>query len=215
MRRSEFFLPRLGVSIRPATPHDLDHLAWSGGALARPLHADRIRRQEHGEGLYLVAVIGDRPVGHAVLSWRGGLTVDNCPEISDSAVFEPLRGYGIGTALLEACEDACRARGYACAGIAVDPVEEAGARVLYERLGYRFHGAAWHPLAAEGPEANDHGNKGTALHIELLKCLDPEGAPQHTSPADQALAGPPDSDSVGASAPDPDIPPLRPIETLS
>jgi hypothetical protein len=150
-----------------------------------------------------------------MLSWHGGLTVEKCPEISDSAVFEPLRGYGIGTALLKACEDACRARGYGCAGLAVDPVEEAGARVLYERLGYRFQGTAWHPIGAHGPDADDDGQKGTALNIELLKCLDPEGGPLHASPDDQALSEAPDSDSVDASTPDSDIPPLRPIQAMS
>ena len=84
------------------------------------------------------------------------------------SVFAGLEGYGLGTALLQSCEDACRERGYDRVGLVVDPVTESRERVLYERLGYRF---------AEAGDPQDDGvvgddsESGVSRSIGLMKDL--------------------------------------------
>ena len=53
-------------------------------------------------------------------------------------VRETWRGRGIGGALVEHSLAEFRRRGYAKAGLNVDPENETGAMRLYEKLGYRF-----------------------------------------------------------------------------
>lgn len=62
---------------------------------------------------------------------------EGCAEVRDVFVVRPRRRLGVATALMEALEDAVRARGMLRVGLSVALDEEAApARALYERLGY-------------------------------------------------------------------------------
>ncbi len=93
-------------------------------------------RLDQPGGEYLVAWDGNAPVGHAHLDRR-----PDPPELQDVFVCEPLRRRGIATALSEAAERRARMLGHVQLALEVGS-ENAAARSLYEKLGYRATGAA-------------------------------------------------------------------------
>jgi GNAT superfamily N-acetyltransferase len=110
------------IVFRPLAPEELIT------ADARlPLH-----RLDQG-GLYVLAWEDGEPLGHAHVEWR------EPPEIQDVWVLPERRGEGIGTALTQAAEREAASRGHDRVEITVS-VHNAGARRLYERLGYRQAG---------------------------------------------------------------------------
>jgi ribosomal protein S18 acetylase RimI-like enzyme len=93
-----------------------------------------LNRLDQPGGEWLVAWDGDEPVGHAHLDWRA-----DPPELQDVFVAEPHRRRGVAAALSGAAEELVRARGYDRIALDVD-VDNAAARALYEKLGYRERG---------------------------------------------------------------------------
>lgn len=83
---------------------------------------------------FLVAWEDGEPVGHACVDSR-----DDPPTLQNVFVAEGHRRRGIGSLLSEAAEELVRARGHGRIALDVD-VENAAARALYERLGYREQG---------------------------------------------------------------------------
>jgi ribosomal protein S18 acetylase RimI-like enzyme len=136
-----------GVSVREATDADAD-------AVGRLLHdfnrefdepapepsqlARRIRELV-ADGDTAVLVAGATPAGLAVLRLRKAIwsRALEC-YLAELYVVPPLRGQGIGRALMEAAIDLARARGadYMDLGTAEDDV---AARRLYESLGFDNH----------------------------------------------------------------------------
>ncbi|MGE7437113.1 GNAT family N-acetyltransferase [Kitasatospora sp. NPDC001175] len=106
-------------------------------------HAQRFARQGVGTSTYLVAWLADRPVANAEIRWNGCAAtevrqaVPNCPEINGLSVTEPLRGGGIGTALIRHAERLAVERGVQRIGLGVDDDGNPRAAALYARLGYR------------------------------------------------------------------------------
>ena len=94
-----------------------------------PLH-----RLDQPGGQYLVAWEDGVPIGHAHLDWR-----HDPPEVQDVFVDEAQRRRGIAARLSSAAEERVRTRGYDAIALDVD-VENAPARALYEKLGYRERG---------------------------------------------------------------------------
>lgn len=109
-----------------------------------------IRREQYrgwlgsGKARMLAAVRAEAPAsppdGYAVLSaqpssasWDLG---ERIGELETLAVAESARGEGIGTMLMEACEERLREEGIAYWGVAVVEANE-GATRLYERAGFR------------------------------------------------------------------------------
>jgi GNAT superfamily N-acetyltransferase len=80
---------------------------------------------------------GDEPVGWVVVSWTGKPTLRGVPDLSDLFVTPTRRKQGIGTAMLAACEELARARGFTQISLAVNPDHNPRALALYLRLGYR------------------------------------------------------------------------------
>ena len=161
----EFLLPRIPVDIRIARRGDLTDLDWDRHRQASESGAELLAAQNRGDALYLIAAIANHPVGHVNVTWEGVGDHRKHPEITHLDVFEALKGYGIGTALLATCEQACRDRGFTKVGLTVDPVIEPRWRVLYERLGYKYE--TGEPLTAD-PNAPDVT---PAISLELVKEL--------------------------------------------
>ena len=115
-----------------------------------PLHGDyghayRLREQQAGRWLYLIAVEGDLPLGCCVVHWDGPTNdeirkqIPHCVDIANAFVVEAARGRGAGTALLAEAEAQAQRRGHQRIGLGVDDAND-GARRLYERQGYRSCG---------------------------------------------------------------------------
>jgi GNAT superfamily N-acetyltransferase len=98
----------------------------------RHLPLDRL---DQPGGEWFVAWEDGAPVGHAHLDW-----LEDPPALQNVYVAESHRRRGIAAALSEAAEDAVRARGLTRIALDVD-VENAAARALYAKLGYRELGA--------------------------------------------------------------------------
>jgi GNAT superfamily N-acetyltransferase len=153
--------PVVDVVIEPIRPEDAvatgRRMAWRQPGR----HAERALGQHRGRGLYLIAWKDGVPVGHSFVKWPGELSsrqarAEQCVEIEDLYVAARERGQGIGASLLEASEAAARTRGYRLIGLAV-ALENAGARRLYARGGYRDAGQGvftlrWTSLDDQGVE---------------------------------------------------------------
>ena len=117
-----------------------EHISFDWAALRK--HRERLEEQEGGEALYLVAWIGDLPVGHLLVKWQGiadepmASDMKECPDFEDLFVSPEYRSIGIGTCLLGSAEQLAVDKGYARVGLGVS-VDNPRARSLYERLGYR------------------------------------------------------------------------------
>jgi GNAT superfamily N-acetyltransferase len=129
------------TAVRVATTGDLPVLDRALPSGRNDVHRAFLARQEAGDASYLVAWRGGTPVGTGVVRWAGrGPGQD--PEISNLQVPEPLRGQGIGTAIVHFAEDLVRGRGFGRVCLGVDE-SNAGAAALYQRLGYRDTGGRW------------------------------------------------------------------------
>lgn len=172
-----------GIRIRRA---DASELPVIGKAMGQGhFFADRLRRQEEGHGLLLVAWFGDSPVGD-VYVW---LAPPEGPEIRERLPGVPLlnhlevhpeyRGRGIGTEIMSEAEEVVAARGYERLALGVDPHNEDAMR-LYKRLGY----VAWpYPeIKTLGEEFREDGTcrripETCHVLVKYLRC-----APDHLRP---------------------------------
>jgi GNAT superfamily N-acetyltransferase len=112
------------IEIRTMTAAELE-------LVDRHLPLDRL---DQAGGEWLVAWDEDLPVGHAHIDWR-----DDPPVLQNVYVAESYRRRGIASLLSSAAEDVARERGFTRIALDVD-VENAGARALYEKRGYREQG---------------------------------------------------------------------------
>ncbi len=128
---------------RPLAPDEFERLCADMPLRSRAQHLSNLNRQQAGDLLYLIAWQGRRAVGQVTLFWRPAndpvATLADCPWVVDLLVHPEHRSLGAGSALLEACEDAVRARGQLRIGLGV-AVSNRRAHALYERLGYRSAG---------------------------------------------------------------------------
>ena len=90
-----------------------------------------------GGGDAFAVLAGQPPIGVALVSLRPNVWFDGPVALLDELYVAPdLRGHGVGSALLRAVEDECRARGSLLLEVNVDGAD-ADARRFYERHGYR------------------------------------------------------------------------------
>jgi GNAT superfamily N-acetyltransferase len=131
--------------IRELRADDLPRLAAvEGGGPAWHGHWDHwpryLAEHEAGERVVFVAEDAGAPVGYASLIWRPlypPFAAEDTPEISDMVVVEGLRGQGIGSALIAACEARARAAGKRRIGIGFALYADYGrAQRLYVRRGF-------------------------------------------------------------------------------
>lgn len=143
------------LRVRPANPADLEALVALEAACFLP--EDRFPRRSFrrllmGTNVVLLAELEGRVVGQAILLFRATSKVARLYSLSaDPSV----RGRGLGRALLEASEDAARARGADRQRLEVRASNEAALR-LYRLAGYTTLG--------EKPGYYPDGE--TALHLE-------------------------------------------------
>jgi GNAT superfamily N-acetyltransferase len=115
-----------GIDIRELTTADIERI---GDRL--PLH------RLNGHDTYLVAWNDGDPIGHAHIAWAG--TKLGVPEIQDVFVRRERRREGIATQLTLAAERRAAERGHSKISLG-QSIANDGARLLYERLGYRDAG---------------------------------------------------------------------------
>jgi ribosomal protein S18 acetylase RimI-like enzyme len=130
------------ITVRPIRPGDAEALTRHVKP-APLLHEARAQLQRDERALYLVAVDGETPVGHALLKLPP-LPTDHprpagIPEVEDLYVAAPFRSVGVGAHLLREAEGAARSRGFDRLGLAV-AVRNAAARRFYDREGYQDAG---------------------------------------------------------------------------
>lgn len=116
------------------------HMPSLGAAL---LHQHRFARHQKGEGTFLVAWDGVRPVGSCEVRWEGCAAPEvqalhaDCPEVNGLGVWpETLRSQEIGVSLIREAERLSRALGRPRLGLGVER-NNPRALALYRRLGYR------------------------------------------------------------------------------
>jgi GNAT superfamily N-acetyltransferase len=108
-------------------------------------HAPRYARHCDGTSTFLVAWLGDRPVGSCEIRWEGCTAPEvtavhpRCPEVSGLGVWPgTLRERGVGEALIGTAERLALGRDRDSIGLGVAK-NNPRAEALYKRLGY-------HPL---------------------------------------------------------------------
>jgi GNAT superfamily N-acetyltransferase len=128
--------PPTSIAMRPVRASDTDRLranCWPNRAFLTiyNLVTRTIRNAADGRGLGLV-VVGEDDVPLAY----GQYTVwPTCAEISDLVVTEPLRGQGVGTALIQTLIKRARTQGASAFEIGV-AMDNPRAAALYRRLGF-------------------------------------------------------------------------------
>lgn len=126
--------PLDGLVIEDLLPHEvLTELAWEGPPTHLKAVVEAVERAQRGEVDYLVARLADVVVG------AGGVDFIPDPaagELWQLAVRPGWQSRGVGTAMIRALEERITARGRAAATLKVE-ADNARARALYSRLGYR------------------------------------------------------------------------------
>ncbi len=141
--------------IRQFSSEDLLRLAGHIPPETLAHHHERLAWQEEKCALYLVAWRGDVVAGRATLLWESKYpqVVQRHPMGCEVNALEATpTGQGVGRALMQAAEDAVRARGSLSLGVAVALTND-DARRLYDRLGYRDWGGG--PVCDEWDEYDE------------------------------------------------------------
>jgi ribosomal protein S18 acetylase RimI-like enzyme len=128
------------VRFRACRPDDLPALEWMGlHAADRPIIEAAFAAQERGEALMLVGESGGFPVAQAWIDFadRGS---PEWPHLWAVRVFPPLRGAGLGAALIAAAERHAAERGAHGVELGVEP-NNRRARRFYQRLGFEPAGS--------------------------------------------------------------------------
>lgn len=153
------------VDVRPLATEDLAHIQQALPPEHPEAHVRRLADQRSGRVTYLVAWADGRALGHALVRWGGVTnpelrwrldTGDRHPYVEALLVHPSYRSRSVGSQILRVAEALANRRGARRIGLAV-AVENARARALYERLGYRDLGVgefenAWSYVDEAGNE---------------------------------------------------------------
>jgi putative hydrolase of the HAD superfamily len=119
--------------IRDGRPGDVDAMHWASTDEQRTAWHRQVDRAETGEVDFLVAELGGRVLGKAVLDWAR--RADGTPWLWMVSVDPGFRSRGIGSGLLAEAEGRAQRRGHTAIELAVDDGNPR-ARALYVRKGY-------------------------------------------------------------------------------
>ena len=119
------------MQVRPCTVDDVVVMR-SVEPPGSDLAATFFDAQQAGGVIYLIAWDGDEPLGDGVLVTGAGGAV---PELKNLNVRAIHRSRGVGSALVRAAEEWCRAQEVDRMEVGVS-LDNGRARALYERLGY-------------------------------------------------------------------------------
>jgi GNAT superfamily N-acetyltransferase len=95
----------MNLLIRQANFSDLEILNQYLPTNIPHFHEDKIRQQESGDSLWLIAWKENIPAGHLQIRWTGSKIdkvnkiINNCPNIESVGVSEEYRRQGVGTQL--------------------------------------------------------------------------------------------------------------------
>lgn len=109
---STFTLPHPAVHLRTLQEKDLLALEWHGGADLRSFYQTEWQAHQSGEVSVVVAAFNDFAIGQAAIHWLGKATHPHIPDLQSVRVLEAFRGQGIGSQLLEICENIVRSQGH-------------------------------------------------------------------------------------------------------
>jgi GNAT superfamily N-acetyltransferase len=144
-----------GVTIRRAGLGDLDELLVLGAeycaADGHDFDAETVDAgfagllADDSRGIVLVADTGDGPPhhvdGYAVVTWGWSVEIGGLDVVLDE-LYVRTRGRGVGTALIDAVECACRERGVKRIFLETERPNQR-ARRLYARHGYQVDDSIW------------------------------------------------------------------------
>ncbi len=130
------------IEVRPLRSTELNVVAAKlNPARNLATHRSRLRLQDDGMLVYLIAWIGDSPVGHGMLLWEGPTGTPkqhigkSYPYVEDLWVRDDLRSQGIGARMLAEMTILAIAHGHEAVSLSVG-VDNRRAIKLYERMGF-------------------------------------------------------------------------------
>ena len=130
------------VDVRPLRRPDIEVVAASlNPARNAATHEARVKLQDDGILIYLIAWIDETPVGHGMLLWEGPTGTPKqhietpCPYVEDLWVRRDLRSRGIGARILAEMTMLAISHGYSSVSLSVG-VDNRRAISLYERMGF-------------------------------------------------------------------------------
>src|SRR5690606_23903343 len=106
-------LPRTEIIVRLAQAADLLKLEWHGGEDLRGFYRELWNNHVNQSITMVVADFNSFPIGLAALYWTGKTTHPHIPDLQSLRVLPLFRRMGIGSRLLEVCEEYSRSRGHA------------------------------------------------------------------------------------------------------
>jgi GNAT superfamily N-acetyltransferase len=161
--------PVIQVDVRPLAAEDLAQIQQELPPEHPEAHVRRLADQRAGRVTYLVAWVGGRPVGHALVRWEGAANPElrwlldsraRHPYVEALLVHPSFRSRSVGSQILNVSEKLVRDRGHGLIGLAV-AVDNLRAQALYERRGYRDLGIgefanAWSYVDEAGHEVAEN-----------------------------------------------------------
>lgn len=130
------------VEVRPLRSTELDIVADElNSARNLATHRSRLQLQDDGMLVYLIAWVGDTPVGHGMLLWDGPTGTPKqhigraYPYVEDLWVRDDLRSRGIGARILAEMTMLAIAHRHEAVSLSVG-VENRRAIELYKRMGF-------------------------------------------------------------------------------
>ncbi len=131
------------LKIRPIIKEDLEVLNKKLKIENVPtLHEDKLKEQEQGGSVWLIAWIDDKPIAHGQIRFNGSKAKEvrnkmkNCPHLESLHVKEGFRKKGIATQFMNFSEKLVKQKGFNKIGLSVEKDDEFLIN-LYKKRGYK------------------------------------------------------------------------------
>ncbi len=163
------------INVRDAIEADIPALTAIKPSEA--LHKDRLQEAQGTGFRYLVLHCGPELIGFACLvfrrpaSWSDAHDRQHLPQVVDLQIAEGQRGRGFGSAFLRAIEQETVQAGYQQLYLAVEPLANARAYALYQRLGYQQLQAEPYRKRWEFTDSSGGRHQGEQWIVDMVKPL--------------------------------------------